>query len=141
MGPAKRASVRVRGGSGSAPLGHNHHCCSNLAEPPYKRSAVSAGCQNGAAFPTGAAGHHLARPLSLAKLRTAIRLAMRQGLPIRTESPVSVTRTESRSLDRTSASAGASINVGAVVDRDDLDYVPFLIDPINDAVLTAPGSP
>jgi methylglyoxal synthase len=39
---------------------------------------------------------------------------------------------ESRSLDRTSASAGASINVGAVVDRDDLDYVPFLIDPIND---------
>jgi hypothetical protein len=33
-------------------------------------------------------------------------------------------------MDRLSASAGASIDVGAVVDRDDLDHVPFLIDPI-----------
>ena len=54
---------------------------------------------------------------------------------------VSVTRTEPRYLDRRSASAGASIDVSAVVDRDDLDHMPFLVDPIKDAVLTAPSSP
>jgi hypothetical protein len=54
---------------------------------------------------------------------------------------VSVTRTESRCLDRLSASAGASINAAAMVDRDDLDDAPFLVDPIKDAILTAPGRP
>ena len=52
-----------------------------------------------------------------------------------------LTRTESRYLDRPSASTGASIDVCAVVDRDDLDHMPFLVDPIKDAVLTAPSSP
>jgi hypothetical protein len=46
-----------------------------------------------------------------------------------------------RSLDQPSASAGASISVSAMVDRDDLDRVPFIVDPIKDAVLTAPRSP
>jgi len=44
-------------------------------------------------------------------------------------------------LDQPSASAGASISVSAMVDRDDLDHVPFIVDPIKIAVLAAPRSP
>jgi len=44
-------------------------------------------------------------------------------------------------LDQPSASAGASISVSAMVDRDDLDHVPFIVDPINIADLTGPRGP
>jgi hypothetical protein len=78
--PRKRARIPARGGSRGTPLGQNHHCCSGLVEPPYKRSAVSAGCQKGAAFPTGAAGHQLPGRFLHAKLRTAIRRAIAAGV-------------------------------------------------------------
>jgi hypothetical protein len=60
-------------GPGGTPLGHNHHCHRGQADPRYRRSAVSAGCQKGAAFPVGAADRQLLSGFPLAKLRTGLR--------------------------------------------------------------------